>query len=142
MSKLYSVTHTHTHTHTPLTDSCPTLEALELLEGHGGRKVKVIDSLASQWDELAKALGFEEEAIQRIKNTYLQSHDACREMLHKWLEGNEGLISPVVWITLIQCLINSGLVGIADNLKEVLEYNKTEAITDKLTNDCLNGNEV
>ena len=104
----------------------------------------MIDSVASQWDELAKALGFEEEAIERTKSTFPLSHEACRDMLHKWLEGDGSLTGPATWSTLIQSLIRSGLVDIADKLKEALEYNKTEVITDivKLKNDRLSGNEV
>lgn len=96
------------------------LQALELLEGHGGRKVKVIDSVASQWTELAQTLGFRQDTIENIADTYMQCHEACREMFVKWLENNEGLKGPVSWSTLIQCLIDAGLVEIADSLMEVL----------------------
>ena len=114
-----------------ITDSYPSLEALHLLESHGGRKVRIIDSVASQWVELAKAMGFGEEDIDRIRNTFCLNHEACQEMFIKWLEGDEHLISPVTWGTLIQCLIDSGLVDVADNLKEILE-DQVELSTTKI----------
>ena len=93
-----------------------------MFESRGGRKIKVIDDVASQWDELAKALGFGDEDIDRIKCTFPNSYEACREMLAKWLEGDESLIGPVIWTTLIQSLINAGLVDVADNIREGLNF--------------------
>ena len=104
-----------------ITGSYPSLEALCLLESHSGRKIKIIDSIASQWIELARAMGFGEEDIERIRNTSCLSHEACQKMFTKWLEGDESLMSPVTWSTLIQCLIDCELVEVADVLKEILE---------------------
>ena len=57
--------------------------------------------------------------VEKTKSTLPLSHEACRDMLCKWLEGDESLTGPATWNTLIQNLINSGLVDLADNLKRV-----------------------
>ena len=103
------------------TDSPPTLDmkALELLEGHGRRKVKVIEDIGSHWEDLAVELEVQEEIIDQIKSEHPSHshHEACRAVLATWLEGNG---SEVSWFTLTQGLITAGLLELADNLKETL----------------------
>ena len=89
-----------------------------MLEGHGGRKVKLIEGIGSQWKELAVALGFEQDIIDMIISTHLhRHHEACHEMLARWLEGDTGQVS---WTTFIQSLITAGLPDLADSLNEIL----------------------
>ena len=94
------------------------IKALEELEGRGGRKVEVLESIGSEWEEVAKALDMGQEDIDMIKTRH-SDHDeeACREMLAIWLEGNNGEVS---WTALIQALIDAGLPLLADNLKAIL----------------------
>ena len=94
------------------------IEALEDLDGRGGRKVRVLESIGSEWEEVAKALDMGQEDIDMIKTRH-SDHDeeACHEMLATWLEGNNGEVS---WIALTQALIDAGLPELADNLKDVL----------------------
>ena len=66
------------------------IKALEVLKGHGGRKVRVIENiLGSEWEEVAKALDVGQKDIDMIKTRH-SDHDeeACREMLATWLEGS------------------------------------------------------
>ena len=89
-----------------------------MIEGHGGRRIKVIDSVGSQWEELAKALEMEQEYIDMIKTTHGDNdQEACRAMLATWLEGNNGEVS---WTVLSRALIDAGLPDLADSLKDVL----------------------
>ena len=89
------------------------------MEGRGQRKVKVIESIESQWEEVAVALGVEEDMIDTIKSTHSQNHlEACRAMLATWLESNADKVS---WPTFIQGLIDAGLPDLADNLDEILK---------------------
>ena len=81
--------------------------------------------MAAQWEELAIALGFE-AVIERIRRDYVQdARGACRHVLTEWLaekaEGN--LRGPVTWTTLIDCLIDAGFAGLAEQLKEVKSSN-------------------
>ena len=102
------------------TDTHLDLHTLQLLETRAGGKVKIIDSVALQWRELAISLGFDQDAIDSIADTYLDSDEACREMLAKWLEDNEHLKGPVTWNTFIQCLVDAGQLELASELEEVL----------------------
>ena len=94
------------------------IKALEVTEGRGGRKVRVIESIGSQWEEVAKALDIGQEDIDMVKTTHSDNdEEACREMLVTWLEGNNGEVS---WTTFSQALIDAGLPELADSLKDVL----------------------
>ena len=95
------------------------IKALEELEGRGGRKVRVVESIGSEWEEVAKALDMGQEDIDMIKTRH-SDHDeeACREMLATWLESNYN--GEVSWTALTQALIDAGLPQLADNLKGIL----------------------
>ena len=94
------------------------IKALEELEGHGGKEVRVVESLGSEWEEVAKALDMGQEDIDMIKSRH-SDHDekACREMLATWLEGTNGEVS---WTALIQALIDAGLPQLADSVQDIL----------------------
>ena len=95
------------------------IKALEVIEGRGGKKIKIIDSVGSQWEELAKVLDMGQEDIDMIKTTHGDDdQEACHAMLATWLEGNNGEVS---WTVLSQALIDAGLPDLADNLKDVLQ---------------------
>ena len=95
------------------------MKALELIEGRGGRKVKVIEDIGSHWEDLAVELEVQEEIIDQFKSEHPSHshHEACRAVLATWLEGNGGEVS---WSTLTQGLITAGLPELADNLREAL----------------------
>jgi len=83
--------------------------------------VKVIESVAAQWECLALALHFESSVIEIVKrNNFYQPEDACREMLRRWLEGQGETRQPVNWATLIDSLLEAGFVDISENLHEVI----------------------
>ena len=96
------------------------MKLLEVIEGRGGRKIKVIEGIGSHWEDLAVELEIPEEIIDQVKNKHAISHDhheACCAILAMWLEGNGGDVS---WNTLIRNLITAGLPELADNLRETL----------------------
>ena len=86
-----------------------------------GKLIKVVDSVAFKWEELAIAFGFEGAAIERIKkDNFHKSKDSAIKMFDEWL--NEGTFGcnrhlPVTWITLIQCLIDTELAELANALE-------------------------
>ena len=83
--------------------------------------MKVIESVAAQWEHLALALHFEGRVIDSVKrNNFYQTEDACREMLRRWLEGQGETRQPVNWATLIDSLLEAGFIDIAENLHEVI----------------------
>ena len=89
-----------------------------MTEGRKGRKIRVIESIGSQWEEVAKALDIGQEDIGMIKTTHSDNdEEACREILATWLEGNNGEVS---WTAFSQALIDAGLPELADSLKDVV----------------------
>ena len=96
------------------------IKSLEELEGRGGRKVRIIESIGSEWEEVAKALDMEQEEIDMIKTRHLDhDEEACYEILATWLEGNNGEVS---WTALTQAFIDAGLPQLADSLRDVLTF--------------------
>ena len=94
------------------------MKALEEIEGCGGRKVRVVESIVSEWKEVAKALDMGQEDIDTIKSRHSDNdEEACREMLATWLEGNDGEVS---WTAFTQALNNAGLPELADSVKDVI----------------------
>ena len=94
------------------------IKALEELEGRGGRKVRVVESIGSEWEEVAKALDMGQEDIDMIKTRHPDDdEEACCEMLATWLEGNNGEVS---WTALTQAFIDAGLPELADSIQNVI----------------------
>ena len=104
-------------------DNKPKLQELQVLSSESGdaKKIRVIDTVAAQWEELAIALGFEAAVINYIRRDHV--HDAkgaCCHVLTKWLmEEEENLRAPVTWTTLIECLMDAGFASLAEDLKIV-----------------------
>ena len=101
----------------------PKLSELQQLEGRGGRRVKVIEVVACKWKHLAASLDFDGPRIEDIDmEGHYNPEAACRQMFVKWLYGDHDLKEPVTWATLIQCLIDAGLIDMADRLKEIIVH--------------------
>ena len=102
-----------------LTADNPKLYQLQCLQCRG-RRVKIIETVAAKWEEVALALHFEGHTIQNIRyDPHIQCIDtACRVMLQKWLDG-EGR-QPVAWGTLMDALIDIGFVTVVEDLQEIL----------------------
>ena len=102
-------------------DDKPELVELKELEGHGARKIRVIEDVGYEWKALAVELDFDESRIDSIAEVACSKHeDACCQMFVEWLDGDSDLKQPVTWGILIQCLIDAGLIDIADRLKEIV----------------------
>ena len=84
--------------------------------------------MATEWEELAKALHFESSVIEHVSHTLHQTKDACQEILRRWLEGQEETRQPVNWDTLIDSLIEAGFVDIATDLQEAVEDYPIEVV--------------
>lgn len=91
--------------------------------GRSGRKVKVIEGVGDGWKELARSLDFSEARIDSIDTgaSHEQPEEACQEMFAQWLDGDD-LRGPVTWDTLVQSMIEAGLVDMAEQLKELVSY--------------------
>ena len=106
------------YVHIYITDNKPQLCQLKEIKTHDGRLVRIIDSVAFKWEELAITLGFGGAAIERIKiDAFYKSKDCTIAMLKEWLNEESASCVPATWTTIIQCLIDSELAEIAKDLE-------------------------
>ena len=85
--------------------------------------MRVIEGVAYKWKELAMSLDFDGPRIESIDmGAPCKPEEACRQMLVKWLDGDDNLRGPVTWDTIVQSMIDAGLVDMADKLKEIVNY--------------------
>ena len=72
------------------------------------------------WRSLLTELGLEEATIEEFRlSSFGITSEACFKGLVHWLSGNAD--KPVTWENLLKALINSSMVGFAENLKEQLK---------------------
>lgn len=106
-------------------DDVPKIYQLEQLTGSNSKTVRVIDSVAAKWEELAIALGFDASAIDRIRRDYSSDcKEACSQMLIKWLKAElerSDEHRAVSWGTLIDCLKDAEFSSIAKELEEIID---------------------
>ena len=102
----------------------PTLQQLQLLRGHDGRTVKVINEVSPRWEELAITLQFSSSVISYIKTDYPHSGtSACCCIFTTWLdEEQDHLPEPVTWATLIQCLTDADFSALAQDIEEIISH--------------------
>ena len=94
----------------------PEMHELQMLKSPDGRVLRIMESVSSQWKQMAVALGFSIEKIKSIeKSKQYQTDDASFEIFSCWLEGGHDL-KPPTWDTLISCLKQANLLDIADRL--------------------------
>ena len=83
--------------------------------------MRVMETVAARWENLAVALGFDWCVIETIqRDTHFQTTSACRQILQRWL-GEKGL-HPVTWHTLTEALIEAGYPKLAADVRELLSY--------------------
>ena len=82
--------------------------------------MKIIETVAARWEEVAMELHFEGYTLQNIHyDPHILCVDtACRVMFQKWLDG-EGR-QPATWETLIDALVGAGFITVAEDLQEIL----------------------
>lgn len=69
---------------------------------------------------MAQQLGFD-DLLDTDTHFQRAPEDICHEMFVHWLDGDSGSVEAT-WEALIQCLIEAGLVQVADDLKECLSF--------------------
>ena len=105
--------------HTIITGNRPELCELQMLEFSDGNKVRIMESVAPQWKQMAVALGFSVARIKSIeKGEHYKPDDASFEIFSCWLEGEHDL-KPSTWDVLIQCLKQANLLDIAEMLSNL-----------------------
>ena len=90
-----------------------------MLEFASGKKLRIMESVAPQWKQMAVALGFSVAKIKSIeKSKQCQTDDASFEIFSCWLEGEHDL-KPPTWDVLTQCLKQANLLDIAEMLNNI-----------------------
>ena len=97
----------------------PELHQLQLLKSRRGKELRLIEQVAPNWKDLATALHFDWPRIDSIDEANRKPEDKCQAMFGRWLDGEHDL-EPATWETLHQCLIDAGIVELADDLQEIL----------------------
>ena len=98
---------------------------LECLKSRDGKtEVKIIETVASIWMEVATLLDFKRPIIQQLECDYRMVADACRHMFMKRL-SNEGFEKPLTWDMILDVLENSDLKVFAKELNTVLTEGAT-----------------
>ena len=82
-----------------------------------------MESVASEWEELATKFGFEETRIRNIKRgARFKLEDSCFNMFIRWLNGEYDL-KPPTWYNLVQCMEETDEFKIlARDVKEALLF--------------------
>jgi hypothetical protein len=81
----------------------PKLQDLDILKLKDGREIRIIESVASEWEKLATRFGFETRIDNIRREAFFRPDDACFNMFMRWLDGEHDL-KPPTWYNLIQCL--------------------------------------
>jgi len=81
--------------------------------------VKIIETVAAKWEQVALALHFEDHTVQNIQYDprILCIETNCCAMFKKWLDG-EGC-QPVTWETLMDALVGAGFATVVEDLHEI-----------------------
>ena len=69
----------------------------------GDMQLKVVPLVASKWEYVGYALGFEVEQIDIIKADHKEVEKRCEELFHRWLRGDIGK-QPKTWSVLLKAL--------------------------------------
>ena len=99
----------------------PRLSKLVCMTTPGGKKVKIIESVATQWKNFGAHLDFDHvgNRLGIIADTERERPElCCQSMFQYWLNGN-GV--PATWSRLIRILENCRLNVLATEVKEVLQ---------------------
>ena len=109
-----------------LLEHSPKLQQLEELTGCDSKIVRIINGVASKWEELAIALGFDAPAIDCIRRDFSSDcKEACSQMLQKWIKMEYTACKPVTWTVLIQCLQDAEFSSLAKDLNEIFDTSLT-----------------
>ena len=93
-----------------------------LLRTSQEKKVKIIESVATDWRKIGMLLDFDPvgKRLEIIAETERDKpEECCRSMFQYWLQGNG--LQPVTWITLVRVLEDCELNSVALQVKQALK---------------------
>ena len=96
----------------------PKLSELQLLKFPDGKELRIIDTVAPKWKQVAIALDFDGPRIETIDmGARYMPGDACLKMFIDWLSRGHDL----TWDSLIQSLKAANLTETANLLRSTIE---------------------
>ena len=96
----------------------PTIQQLHELQGKDGKTMRIIDTVAPEWEELAMAMGFPALVIGTIRRNNLRdAKGATLQILTLWLEGKSSV--PVSWESLVECLHQAEFSNVSLDIQEM-----------------------
>ena len=96
----------------------PTIQQLHELQGKDSKAIKIIDTVAPEWEELAMAMGFPAYVISTIRRNNLRNaKGATLQILTLWLEGKSSV--PVSWESLVGCLHQAEFSNVSFDIQEM-----------------------
>ena len=104
-------------------ETCPSLHArpkmqeLLIFIGKSGKRYRILEELAPQWEVFAFALGFEAHITEAVKRSSMfQVEDCCHSIVRQWIEGKTR--QPVTWDTFLQAMDDAGLTVLVTDLRK------------------------
>lgn len=89
----------------------PTIQQLHELQGKDGKIIRIIDTVAPEWEELAMAMGFPAHVISTIRRNNLRDAKGATLQILTQSWGLEGKSSvPVSWESFVDCLHQAELI--------------------------------
>lgn len=101
-------------------ETSPTLKTLSVMKTTTGKRIKIIATVCSSWQDLGAQMEFDEfgTKLDAIKAKHSNDPESCcREMFQHWLRGNG--IRPCSWRKLIELLQDCDFEHLADQVKSV-----------------------
>ncbi len=96
----------------------PNLKLLQSLN-IGEKRIRIIDSVAANWEEVAIALDFDVPEIATVRlECHFQPKPACRMILSNWLKGQG--CQPPTWERLVEALSDANFLSLAQDLQQIL----------------------
>lgn len=96
----------------------PKLSELQLLKFSDGNELRIMDTVAPKWKQVAIALDFDGPRIEAIEmGARYMPGDACLKMFIDWLSRGRDL----TWDSLIEALKAANLTETADLLSSTIE---------------------
>lgn len=99
------------------------MKELQLLRGHDGREVRILDSLAADWEKIAIAIGLETSDINVITRNYPDNvFRACMELFNMWLSHEYSYLQAPTWNALHCSLLEAEFIFVANEIAIILSH--------------------
>ncbi len=86
-----------------------------------GASVEIIKTIQADWPQLADLLRLPSHAVANLRaQPHHTPRAACREVFNTWLKGDDTLLMPKNWNTVIKVMGRLGNAKLGQDIKRVL----------------------